>query len=311
MSRRFKGNQYGTFSVRSKKLFRNKKVISSTVLVLLAVAVFGFVQMKKDKVILVSEEPKIVDAVLPGWWYAEYFGISICDQDNCKSDADPDNDKLTNAQEFYYRSNPINRDTNNNGLTDGEDVAQNYDPSKPGKVSFDEAASDENILGESLLFNSDIKEIINELVDPNSRRLPEINEDELNITSDNSKEAAVKYLEEANGTINEIFPSDLDNYLESAFLRQDQEKINTLKYNAAEGTIALKKLAVPSNLLQLHKYYLGLLELLPKVVSAPSQSALLDETDPAGNYWYDQTQSFAVLLSKIEIENKRLEKLYP
>ncbi|MHA1676779.1 MAG: hypothetical protein ACTSU6_06325 [Candidatus Njordarchaeales archaeon] len=45
------------------------------------------------------------------------------------SQADPDNDNLTNIDELNYGTDPNDNDTDNDGLTDGEEITQyNTDP---------------------------------------------------------------------------------------------------------------------------------------------------------------------------------------
>src|SRR6185369_5645960 len=95
--------------------------------------------------------------------------------DICKPESDPDNDKLTNAQEFYYHSSPLNAHTIGDKLSDGELVASNIDPSKTGHQSFDQVASDDSVLGESIVFDTDIKNMIADLTQIKNAQIPEIN----------------------------------------------------------------------------------------------------------------------------------------
>jgi len=44
---------------------------------------------------------------------------------------DPDDDGLTNIEEFNYGTNPRNNDTDSDGYLDGEEIEEGYDPLDP------------------------------------------------------------------------------------------------------------------------------------------------------------------------------------
>ena len=298
-----------------QSVFRIQARTARVVLAVLLCAAFAaaFVIIKYDKKpgkALGVAMPQTVSTEIPGWWYKDYFGASICDKDNCRPESDPDKDKLTNAQEFYYHSDPTMPDTNKNGLNDGEDVAQGFDPSKPGKVTFEEAASDDSIVGESLVFNSDIKKMINDSVDPNKVKLNLISDAEINISQDNSKKAISDYLKASDEVGKKYFPGDISKFVNDAMTSGNEAQIADLKLRLEKTLIDFKALKVPTNLVQLHKYAIAYLQLLPSVVSVPSDSVLADESNAAGNLWYDQTQAFFVAYQKMELESNAIKQKY-
>lgn len=70
--------------------------------------------------------------LLPDTWETQY-GLS---PDNAQEDdganGDPDEDGLTNKQEFYYGTDPTRPDTDGGGETDGSEVETQKDPNNPG-----------------------------------------------------------------------------------------------------------------------------------------------------------------------------------
>jgi len=60
---------------------------------------------------------------IPGWWETRY---GLDDQDPSDANLDNDNDGLTNIQEYSNVSNPLNADTDSDGLSDGDEVTINF-----------------------------------------------------------------------------------------------------------------------------------------------------------------------------------------
>ncbi len=67
--------------------------------------------------------------VVPDEWYLQYFGQIGHDGD------DPDNDGLTNLQEYLLGTDPTNPDTDGDGIPDGQEVALGRDPLVPDTLS--------------------------------------------------------------------------------------------------------------------------------------------------------------------------------
>ena len=69
------------------------------------------------------------DQTLPAEWLKRYFGTA--DENNLKvqgPDGDPDEDGLTNWQEFYFSTDPTKLSTMGDGISDGAKVAFNINP---------------------------------------------------------------------------------------------------------------------------------------------------------------------------------------
>lgn len=66
---------------------------------------------------------------LPAQWLIQHFGSGQCDADICGPNSDPDGDGLRNLQEVEVSTSPILSDTDNDGITDGDEIAvYNTDP---------------------------------------------------------------------------------------------------------------------------------------------------------------------------------------
>ena len=246
---------------------------------------------------------------IPGWWYQQYFGTSVCAQDICQPDQDPDQDKLSNAQEFFYHTNPKMAFTVKDSLNDGQLVALGFDPSRVGHMTFDQVTSDDMIIGDSLVFNSDIKQLINESVDLTKISVPAINNAELNLSQDASQEAAATYLASVKQTFNKYL-STTGARIENAIKYGDEETLTSITNSLMKAVVELKATSVPPNFVQLHKYSIGFLQLLPTIFNAPPQDVLLDDHNPVGNQWYENAQATFSLYQKMTLETSRLQTQY-
>lgn len=241
---------------------------------------------------------------IPTWWYQKYFGVAVCDKSFCQPKEDSDKDKLTNAQEFYFHTNPVIADTNSNGLNDGQDVAAGFDPSKPGKVSFDEAASDDSILGESLLFDSEIKSTIQEMVDTSKITIPAAPKVVFNITQNNAQAGISEYLATLD---NETAGSFSVVSLEEITARiSNREDVSRFKPVLTDLLDKLKSMPVPSDALVLHGYNYVFWEMILQLVDLPAQEQLEDVNDPVGGLWYERTRTATELYRRMGIEENRL-----
>lgn len=102
--------------------FNQRKIIFIIVgaLLLIAVIVGAYFVVKSMKK---PPEPIVPEARLPKVWLKQYFNKEVCDQKEiCGEQADPDKDGLGNYEEFKDGANPINPDTDSDGLADGDEV---------------------------------------------------------------------------------------------------------------------------------------------------------------------------------------------
>lgn len=307
---KYKQNQIES-SVNKKSGYKSiRKLI---VVVLAAIFVLGggiAIYRSNKKSGVVSQAELEVTTQIPGWWNQRYFKSSVCDSDQCQPDADPDKDKLTNLQEYYYHSDPLDSHTVGDAMDDGELVANNFDPSKSGRVTFDQLLTDESIIGESLVFDSDIAQLINESVDPNNVTLPEVKETDLQITHDNSREVMLEYVANVKKIMSDAFPSDAANYIEQVAASPNDGSIALVRSRCQLAVAKLKSMLVPTEFLQIHKLNIMLLDLLPDVINTPPSSSLVNDYDPAGNFWFDKTQAMMTVYQKLELESLRLSEKY-
>jgi len=61
---------------------------------------------------------------MPDWWENRSFGAGYLDFDHDDAREDPDGDGLDNLSEYNNGSNPFTRDTDRDGLNDGQEVSQ-------------------------------------------------------------------------------------------------------------------------------------------------------------------------------------------
>lgn len=260
-----------------------------------------------SKPIKVSQTESVAQSDLPGWWMEKYFGSVTCSQDICKSDADPDQDKLTNTQELYYHTNPLVAFTVNDSLNDGQLVAAGFDPSRAGRMTFDQVAEPDNILGESLLVNQDLKDIVAEQNDISKVPLPLVADDKLKVTSVVTEEVYQRYSSTLKDTINKYFTSnDLANITET--LKSNPADTESIKTKSGLLANELKAITVPQRMLMYHKYLLAFFELLPKVLLNDNDIAQ-DTSSTASDVWYQNAQAFFVTTQKLNIEAQSLSTI--
>jgi len=106
------------------------------------------------------------------------------------------------------------------------------------------------------------------------------------------------------------FPKDSGQYVESAMGSPYSNAIDQIAAQAIIVQAELKKLAVPSDAVQLHKYQIAILELLPKVVVVPDQQAITDLNNNQATIWYDNVRSFSYLYQQVSIETIKLYNKY-
>jgi hypothetical protein len=300
-----KKSQINFIAKRENKFLGKRNITIALLVFILGTGTYLGVKQKNKTV--VSGALTTTEEGIPSWWYQKYFGASVCDNDLCKDESDPDVDKLTNEQEYFYQSSPVDEDTNDNGLKDGEDVASNYDPSKPGKTTFEEVKSDDFIIGESLIFDHEVKQLINDMTDPNKVKLPEVMTEEILVGKDDSKAALDEYRNRVNQLSEKYFNFDVENAFSTAAQTGDDDALTEIKARAIKLNSELKTVTVPPSAVQLHKYFIALMSLVPSVVTLPDASILNGDNSNFEDLWFDKTQAYLVLLQKISLENQKLK----
>ena len=125
-------------------LARYKKLITIIVIVLIAAGIgtwaafHFFVDSYKSESILAKPGTKAPaqntasssPVTTTPEWQQKYFGNQTCnDASLCGDNADPDHDGLTNVEEFTLGTDPNNKDSDGDGLSDGDEVhVFNSDP---------------------------------------------------------------------------------------------------------------------------------------------------------------------------------------
>lgn len=296
-----KGGQYGTFITAKAgyKKYARLFVTALTVVIFVlgaGIALFKLKPVKKAAVSAVADQ-------IPGWWNQQYFSSSTCDKDICLPAADPDKDNLTNVQEFYYHTNPLVAFTAGDTINDGQLVAAGYDPSKPGRVTFDQVANPENLLGESLVFASDVKQMVADANDIGKVNLPLVQDDQLQVVYGESEEVYKTYISRLQSVFTRYFRTqDINNITEILKSGNDTEVID-IKIKAAALAEDLKAIPVPGRFLTFHKYNIVEFQLLSEIIPAPA-----DISGPGGDVWYEKVQAFLAVQQKLSFEEQVLKQ---
>lgn len=87
--------------------------------------------------------PETTSAMLDKNWQKNFFGSETCSHtDVCGDAADPDQDGLTNAEEYKLGTDPNNPDSDNDGLADGDEVHVFGSDPKSANSGSDKSYSD-------------------------------------------------------------------------------------------------------------------------------------------------------------------------
>lgn len=299
-------NQYGSFVTKKPWYFNRKQLvvggISLAVLVLSVGVIFRL--YKSDKQQVIFEIPQAVASEIPGWWYADHFGRAVCETEDCKPDADPDSDKLTNKQEFFYHTNPQDAHTVDDPLNDGELVAAGFDPSRSGRKTFEEIMSPDNILVESLLVDEDIKDIVKESQDISKVFIPLVGESELKVTRGENTETYKNYFADLKNTINRHFKESEHDRVNLILKNGTRGELEEIKNQALLLSFELRRISVPHRMLTYHQHVIAFYQLLGQVLQTEPSS--LDLSSKESDIWFENIQALFAVSQKLDLEQQRL-----
>lgn len=306
-------SESGSFKVsKFSKLYRepNAKsliVVFGAVFIVVGVIGLGWYLLSQDKNKDSSKFAFVQTAeasTVPGWWLQQYFGSSVCNEDKCQLDADPDEDKLNNGQEYFYHTNPLDSHTVKDQLNDGQLVARGFDPSRPNRKTFEEVISDDNILGESIVVGQDIKKMVAESQDISKINLDLPPDDNLRIIYNDSQETYQTYAIAVQSAIDKYFRPDGLAIIQEVLQSGNGKEIDNIRLSAVRLSEELKTIPVPAKVLMFHKYTILVYELLDDIL--PPNGGQIELSGQQGDLWYDNVQSFMAATQRLNLEKQRL-----
>jgi hypothetical protein len=243
---------------------------------------------------------------IPGWWMQQYFHKSLCSEEDCKAAADPDKDGLTNDQEYFYHSDPLNANTAKDTLNDGDMVAAGYDPSRPGRVKFDDIITDENILGEGILYDKDLQDMVAEQQDISKVAIPLPDRTELKVSYSTDPEDYKTYIQTINALSEKYFPKGETSTFQDTLKTGAGPGVDDVIARAKELAQELRATSVPMVFLSFHQYSIAFYELLSQILYPPDQAVINDITNRGVDEWYDKAQAFLAVQQKLAFEKQIL-----
>ncbi len=303
-----KTTEYGSFLVAKQGFLKIKRTVGLySLAAVLIVGTIGLVinQIQKSKTKSASDTQTTNS--LPNWWLLENFGSSVCNVPDCAETADPDSDGLTNTQEQYYHTNPKNSHTVKDELDDGQLVAAGFDPSRSGRRTFDEVASDDSILGESLVLDEDVKLLIAQTQDISKVNIPLVEDSTLKIDYSGTGESYQTYSSELTANVNKYFPKSDISSTSNTLKNGSGPALDRIATQSSLLVEDLKKMNVPAKFVSFHKDFIALYQLLPEVligVADPTTGLVSTDND----LWYDRAQAFLAVQQKLDFEKQLLSK---
>src|SRR3989344_2894277 len=245
------------------KQHRYKGVVLPVAVFLLVAgtAAAGFYLYGKDKN---NKQSEVAGAQASGTlskdWLIKYFAT---DNENDPSVGgpygDPDNDVLTNLQEYLFGSNPTIEDTDGDGEIDSFEVAFGRNPNGSGNLQVTETTKDyvrqylAGKEGDANFTEDKIKQQIEQMFKPDRAVVLDLPADrELKIISQNDVPAFEKYFEETKG-LSTADDADLNDIQSRLFAGMSEEELNSYISRLQTTVALLKKTPVPSELLTVHK----------------------------------------------------------
>lgn len=228
------------------------------IFVLAAGTVFGGLYLYKKPNQKPEETPRLT-TILPKNWLVKYFGVA--DENDARVGGiagDPDDDLLSNLQEYNFGTDPTKHDTDNDGAWDAIEIAFNQNPNGPGELqlSADALAQVDQYISE----HEELAEFSQDKIFENAKNffqadralvldLPE--EKELRVTAQNDQAGFEKYYNDTQGLSVED-PGEAK-LVQAGLFEMSDEDID--RYVGKMRTIVklLKEIPVPSEILTIHK----------------------------------------------------------
>lgn len=291
---------------------------AAVVVVIFGITAIGFfLYRSEDKK---AKETAAAARVLPANWLQKYFGTeNEYDERVGGPDADPDNDILTNLQEFYFNTDPTNPDTDNDGQLDGAEVAVNSNPTGEGEIfstSYARSVAD-TFIEEHGLYELKEENIQKQVLgilnpqDPEEVEIPFPDPATLKISNDVSIEAIGKYFQEIDAAGIELTQGieQLQYILENP---HSSDAAITLG-RAHETIEKLRNIAVPTPFMHFHQLHVAALIAASKILE--TQQIIDQSADPETqkdklSQQYYQVQVIEKIDQFLLAEIERLQEKY-
>lgn len=197
---------------------------------------------------------------LPKEWLVKYFQTENENDERVKgANGDPDDDILTNVQEYLYGTDPTKEDTDGDGDIDSYEIAYNQNPNGDNFLTPTIQAQDylkqviEGSEEYSQFSEANIAEYVNSVIKPDQAIVLDLPEDaELIISRNNDPQAFEQYFEDVKGLMTAT-EEDYQNITTRLFDGMTDEEIDAFidKLRAKENV--LKQIAVPSQIAEIQK----------------------------------------------------------
>jgi hypothetical protein len=233
---------------------------------------------------------------------------------------DPDEDLLLNFQEFYFNTDPTNPDTDGDGQYDGVEVAVNSNPNGEGKLFLSDR---ERAFAEEFVQSNQLDELTEESITQTLGALltsasfdevevPMIDMEFLNVSSDNSSAAALKYAAESKSISSGLGHLSLNMSPLLEDLDKQEMQITIGKFY--ETMDKMRELSVPTPFVTLHQLQLAAIgataKMLEHLTAIDPDLNLEEQKDVTQNLSY-QIQVIEKASQLIAGEMARLSGRYP
>jgi len=253
-------NGVNTLDTNTTSFWKKKKMIILIPLIIASVVAIGFLLYRisyptPDQVVETSGKKLIPDS-----WLAQYFQTT--NPDDLKIGGffgDPDEDKLTNYQEYLYNTDPTNKDTDGDGYFDGTEVAYGTNPLGEGKRE-DNSNLQAMLRQQGIYYTEDevrkeFGSLANEDRAPYIQEIVDLN---LRVSQDQSPQAVQNYLKQFVQTTAYTNSETNDMALKTMFALSSKNEINLFVQNQQEVIDKLLEMEVPADFVESHQIQIKL-----------------------------------------------------